>query len=92
MYWFTYGYEFTCPHPAHRNLRAKEMCSNILIKKYSCLYDIRNGRYQESCVHMPDYEGSGKYNTCDTKMLVIEKTAVEDTKGTIKTFNHLVKN
>lgn len=54
------AFDVQCPHSSQRRMVAKAFCNGSEISKYSCLYDILNHTYIESCDRIPDFVRPGE--------------------------------
>ncbi|XP_052077842.1 uncharacterized protein LOC127715717 isoform X2 [Mytilus californianus] len=55
----TTEYDFKCPHESHRMIRAHWHC-NTTEENYSCLKDVREDSYRESCLYKSDFVRMGQ--------------------------------
>lgn len=56
----TTAFEFLCPHPSQRRFRAKGICNGTQMSSYSCLYDIYQHIFIETCNQTVDYVVRGE--------------------------------
>ncbi|CAC5417509.1 unnamed protein product [Mytilus coruscus] len=55
----TTQYDFKCPHESHRMIRAHWHCKTAE-ENYSCLKDVRQDSYRESCLYKSDFVRMGQ--------------------------------
>ncbi|CAG2238900.1 unnamed protein product [Mytilus edulis] len=53
------AYDLKCPDRPHRNIRANWLC-NSKVEDYSCLLDLQNGSFKESCSFTSDFVRPGQ--------------------------------